>query len=205
MSKKKPKKPKLNRRAVFIPFVVIIAIIAASLWWSSRVVSYGQLKTVKNTDGKIQIDVPKQSELAQSSINILDYRDTKNNPDKDVVSHVRVESQYVGSTYISNTKDAILAQLKLKKGSFYESFREKASNSPSADNLYFGDFREFAGNPNELGTDFSYSYPSVDVSGKIMVVFGKDSLYLVIVEATKPVWDNNPDVWDKILSSFKEN
>lgn len=202
MSKKKLK-PKRHLLFVFLLVVVVAAL--AGVWLNSRPVIYKDFSLAKNTNGKFQIDVPKQMKLAQSGINILDYQDMKNDSKKDIISHVRVESQFVGNQYIDKTKAAISTQLKQKKGSFYDSFRERASNSPSASNLYFGDFKEYNNNPGGLVSNFSYAYPSVEVSGRMMLTFGKDSLYIITVEATKNVWDKNPGAWDHIMSSFKEN
>lgn len=218
MVKKKPdaKKSKTKRKnikthhriaLVSLALTAIILAVGFSLWRSPATFYYKDLQSVESADGKFQIDVPKQMSLSQSGINILDYQHLKDDQSKGLLSHMRIESQFIGKQYINNTKNIIIGQLKDRNGPYFDSFRQKAQSGPSAKSLYFGNFSDYV-NPNfsnALVADFSYSYQPVDVSGKILVAFAKDSIYIVTIEAVKSVWQDNPNIWTEIISSFKLN
>lgn len=211
MSSKKIKPKKRFKPSSLILFtgsLALVICIGAIAWQNIKSrVDYQKTVTVYNSDNKFQIDVPQQMAVSQKSINIIDYQDTQSDDSKELISHMRVESQFVGKDRIKETKDTITKQLKEKNGSYFETFKQKAQNSPSATNVYFGDFRDYkspyAG--DALLADFGYKYDSVKVSGGIMVAFSEDSVYIVVIEATEDVWKENQNTWDKMLSSFRFN
>ena len=211
MTDKKPqgKKRKVKRHHLENSTILMIAgvfvVLTLFVWKAGQPVDYTDMTTAKSSDSKFQIDVPKEMEPLQSGINIINYQHTQSDESKGLISHVRVESQFIGEADLRQTQQAVWAQLKNRNGAYFVSFKQKAQGSPSAKDLYFSDFTYYDG-PNikdGLSADFSYGYDSVEVSGRMVVAFSRDAIYVVTIEATKDVWHNNQPIWDKMLTSFR--
>lgn len=211
-TKKKPQsrlKQKSNRHWYVYLAASVGAILAIIILWfsSGSVVSYGDIKTAANQDNKFQINVPSQMAKAQSSLNIIDYTHRKSSDSQELLSHIRVESQFLGAKQLEQTKADIITQLKAGNGQYFDFFKQKSSINSAATNLQFEKFSDFnqQSSIQSLTSSFSYSYGDVKVVGELLIAFSSDSIYIITVEATEDIWSSNYGFWQKSLESFKVN
>lgn len=200
-------KPK-NRWAAII-FAVVILVLGLVMFWQiiDADITYNATQTAKSSDGSFQIDVSDRMEPSQAGINIIDYQHVGTSDSREVLSHIRVESQFIGEEPLQQTKSDITTQLKNQNGQYYDFFKQKAQNSPSAKNLNFSKFTDYSTKnvPDALKADFSYDYDKIKVTGQQIIAFSKDTIYIVTIEATGDIWQNNTNFWDDVLQSFKFN
>ncbi|HYF97027.1 MAG TPA: hypothetical protein VD947_03235 [Patescibacteria group bacterium] len=202
-------KPKPKDRFILIIFVTIVLLLGTVMFWRmmDMGIMYANTKTATNSDKSFQIDVPDHMESAQSGINIIDYQHVGSDDSKELLSHIRVESQFIGEEPLKQTKSEITTQLKNQKGQYYDFFKQKAQSNSSAKNLNFSNFTDYS-TKNVSGTlkaDFSYDYDKVKVTGQQLIAFSKDTIYMITIEATGDIWQDNIEFWDNVLQSFKFN
>lgn len=211
-TKKKPqsrlKHKSRRRRYVYLAAGAGVILAVVILWLSSgTVVSYNDIKTVDNQDNRFQIDVPKQMTETQSSLNIIDYSHRKSSDSQELLSHIRVESQFLGAKQLEQTKSEIITQLKTGSGQYFDFFKQKSSTNSAATNIQFEQFNDFnqQSSIQSLAANFSYDYGDVKVAGEVLIAFSSDNIYIVTVEAVEDTWNANYGFWQKSLESFKVN
>ena len=213
MTKKKPraKKRRVERHHLENSTILIIAgllvLLTLFVWKINSMADYKEMVSVNNSNGKFQIDVPIQMKLVQSGTNVIDYQHLQPGASQSLLSHVRAESQFIGEQKMERTRQMIIEQLKKREGPYFSSFEQKAQGSPAAKNLNFTTFTDYktANITHGAVADFSYDYDDIKVSGRMLIAFGRDSVYIITLEATQETWQDNQPVWDKILASFKFN
>lgn len=164
------------------------------------------MKVVQTTDQKISVKVPSNMQEVQRGQTTIDYEDRLENENQSLLAHIRVESHYFGEDILSSSKQEIISQLQKKEGNYYEFFKNKTNNNPAARDLYF---KSFSGNKvgdlDGLISDFNYKYEETPINGRLLIVFGNDKLYSMIIESNEDVWSKNLDVWQTSFDSLDIN
>lgn len=205
--KSKKKKPKISFKYIFLFLVGVL--ICSSLYIyirSNESVNYERLKLVSTTDEKINIKVPEKMTEVQRGITTIDYEHRLSDQNQSLISHIRVESQYFGNDVLQSTKNEIIKQLKQKEGEYYEIFKNKTNTNPAAKDLSFNGFTDYKlGERDGIISDFTYKYDNSVVVGRLLLLFGEDTIYFTIIESTEKAWQDNLNVWQEIIGSLRIN
>jgi hypothetical protein len=197
----------LHLRSVHVLFsvlVVSILIIAAVFFVLSKPVKYDGLSTAESTSGRLKISVPSVMEKNYTGDNVIDFEHRPIGSENSILAHVRVEAQYVDSNLLKDQTPQIRTQFKKGSGKFFEAFTRQPLSQPSAKNLDFSSFEQYSnGNLDGLIGDFSYQSQEIPVSGKLLIGFGEEEIYLVVAEATSEIWNENISTWEDVFESLE--
>ena len=209
-TRKKSKSTNKKRRYAVVFAFVLLGVLFVTYWTlmqGTEAVEYKKTQNVRGMGGKMQVDIPRDMELTQSGVNILDYQHLQAGDAQHAISHIRAESQFLGEEKMKDVKAEISSQLKSKSGKYFDFFRQKSSVNATADNLIFNEFQDYnsANLKEALITDFSYDYNDVKVEGNVLIAFSEDTIYIVTLEAVDETWQSNTAFWQKVLASLKLN
>lgn len=88
---------------------------------------------------------------------------------------------------------------------------EGGTSSSLVSNLVVGNFEAKKGNKNKYFADISYDVVPDEgtegdikqFAGKMLVAFGKDNTYFFIVQSENSTWNQNQDIWNSVIDSFR--
>lgn len=191
--------------ASFSLIIVSLLVIATLAYAFSRPIEYSEVKQVSSKNNSLQITLPSLMEEAFLGDDIVEYEHRSPDAGKGLLSHVRLESQYVDSDVLSQKKTNIIRELRAGKGQLYESFTSQPLASRGAEGLSFSGFQnQNLGNLSDgLMSDFSYNYEGTEVRGQLLIAFSNDRIYTLVIEAVDDIWTHNQSVWALIIQNAK--
>lgn len=201
------KKSRFNALFLLILFIGLIVFLIYIFFNTDTGGNYSKLKNVSSNSNKYQLMVPEQMIAVESGDEILDYEDPVKGDQGGLLSHIRIEPQFIAENISQKTKEDIYEQFKSQKGEYYDIFSKKLNSGPLANELKFGDFYDYQSEniQKAISAEFIYVSDGVPTSGRLLMVLDNQSMYFVIAEATDKVWDDNQDIWNKVFESFKIN
>lgn len=197
----------LHLRPVHVLFSLLVLglLLGVSAFFTlNKPIQYDGLKTVETKNYQLSISLPSAMEENYISEKIIDFSHSHNGAE-DVLSHARVEAQYVDADLLKQEKPQIQRQFLKGEGQFFEAFTRQPLTQPDAANLMFGKFKSYSSDnlDKALVGGFSYSSGEALVSGRLLLAFGESEIYLAVVEATNEVWQHNLLVWDEVFASLE--
>lgn len=212
IKKNKPKKSAPAKKSKFYGYflgalaVGLLVFSAGVYFLSSSGGDYEKLKTVSSGSNRYELSLPQEMTELESGKDIIDYQEQQSDG-VGILSHVRVEPQFIDENLSQAAKDEIFKQFKSKKGEYYDVFQKKLNSGPLSNELKFGDFYNYesANITNAIFAEFNYMSDDVPTKGRLLIAFDDQYMYFLVAEATNVVWYDNLDIWEKVFKSFKLN
>lgn len=210
--KNKPKKSAPAKKNKFYGYflgalVLSLLVFSAGVYFlSSSGGNYEKLKTVSSGSNRYELSLPQEMTELESGKDIIDYQEQQSGGGG-ILSHIRVEPQFIDENLSKATKEEIFKQFKSKEGEYYNVFQKNLNSGPLANELKFDDFYDYksANIERAIVAEFSYLSDSVPTKGRLFIAFDNQYMYFFIAEATNVVWDDNLDIWNEVFKSFKLN
>lgn len=198
----------LHLRPVHILFSLLtlgLLLGVSAFYILNKPIKYDELKAVETKNHQLSIAIPSVMEENYIGEKVIDFSHNQDDAGTTVLSHVRVEAQYVDAALLKQEKKEIQRQVTRGSGQFFKAFTRQPLTQPNATNLMFGKFKPYHSDKihNGLIGDFSYSSGETLVSGRLLIAFGESEIYLTVAEATDEVWQQNTSVWQEVFASLE--
>lgn len=165
-------------------------------------IKYSKLKTVNTNDGKLSISVPKELQTIYSGEDGSLYAHKKpNKPAKiDAYSAVYLGSAFYGAETINQIKPIIIKQMNDRSGEVYEGFIQGFKDQ-GTESFNIQKISNFKGGLKIVISDV-VDQNNNKGDGVALILFSKDTYYVITVTADKEVWEVNQETFEGIVNSI---